>query len=432
MSGRRPALVALALTGALLTGCGGEAKSSSKDEEAEPTRTAETESASPTPTESATPEEREFAAGEIVLASSDISGLCAEALGWDPVDETMSAAHNVLSIRPSGTVLVECVGGPDYRVLAAVRARSGSLLWQRELATSGESLREDVLAGGDEYVYLASAADHPAVGLKAQFFTRTVTAIDEEAGTDEWTQPLEPNDTESSDTEGQVLEGQAPDGSQTVAIVNVNDFSAYAAADGKPLWRVPTLDPSERQDLVTYAANGRTIGVLEENDASLLVGTDLGSAKPAWTVPIDFDTTVVGEAGWQGLVGTSFWWIGERGYDAYDVATGKQTAHGIFPTSFTGVFASPTYTVAQVDGNLRAYRTGDWSKVLWSLESDSARASIATDKAVVVTAEAGTLLLDIDDGAILAEEFTNIPEVDEVTDGLFLTDDGDIMEIGKP
>ena len=353
--------------------------------------------------------------------------------GDSSTDTTSSAEASVLQIRQSGVVLVQCTMDSDVK-LVAVDARAHAVLWNIDLAQGGDysDNTDGVLEGGDAHVYLVTVTDHPADGLQAEYFTRAVTAFDEQTGTQVWTQPLEPNDKESDNPSGSVYEGPTADGAATVAVVNVDDYSAFDDTVGTPLWRVPGLDPMDRFDDSTYAAFGRTISTTSDNNDNVqLNGVDLGTGKIEWTSPVDTQWSSASGEPW-GMDGDSMWWIYEGGYDAWDVKTGKQTAHGVIPTSFQNALVTPKYTVALVDTSLRAFHTGDWAHPLWSVDATSAEPEVVTDESVVVNADSGTLLLDMGSGSTISDgDESDYTSGEPPVDGLSLNGNGDIVELGK-
>ena len=424
-----------------LTGCGSKAKATAAKPTASHTpKTSHTATTSATPTPEETPTEATYAPGDTVMSTDDLTAACdqgfggtAATFGDSSADTTSSAEEDVLQIRQSGVVLVQCTMDSDVK-LVAVDARAHAVLWNIDLAQGGDNSDDTngVLEGGSAHVYLVTVTDHPADGLQAEYFTRTVTALDEQTGTQVWTQPLEPNDKESYNPSGNVNEGPTADEAATVALVNVDDYSAFDANAGTPLWRVPELDPMDRFDDSTYAAFGRTMSTTwNNNDNVLLNGVDLGTGKIEWTSPADTMASSGSGEPW-GMDGESMWWIYEGGYDAWDVKTGEHTAHGVIPTSFQNPLVTPKYTVALVDTSLRAFHTGDWARPLWSVDATSAEPEVVTDESVVVNADSGTLLLDMGDGSTISEgDESDYTAGEPPVDGLSLNGYGDIIELGK-
>jgi outer membrane protein assembly factor BamB len=206
-----------------LTGCGSKAKAA----DAKPTAHPPTTSAAPSPQD--TPPEATYAPGDTVMSTDDLTAACDEGFGGttatDPTspdlstdstdssssfgdgsaDTTSNAEAKILQVRHSGIVLVQCTMSPDAK-LVALDARAHQVLWNIDLAQGGDYSddTDGVLQGDGSRVYLLTVTDHPADGLQAEYFTRTVTALDEQTGAQSWTQPLEPNDKESNNTEGTV------------------------------------------------------------------------------------------------------------------------------------------------------------------------------------------------------------------------------------
>jgi hypothetical protein len=104
----------------------------------------------------------------------------------------------------------------------------------------------------------------------------------------------------------------------------------------------------------------------------------------------------------------------------------------LYPTAWTHTLVTPTYTAAYVSGTLRVFRTGDWSKPVWSVTAAETTPLVMTDQALLVQADSGTLILSMADGSILQSGVdAGNGSQDALVGGLLPTDSG-ILELAKP
>ena len=170
-------------------------------------------------------------------------------------------------------------------------------------------------------------------------------------------------------------------------LVHVDDYSAFDADTGQPLWRLPKLD--DRNTYVGYNLELAT-------SATTMVATNVTTGKVAWTTQLATNATVFSEDDAYSariqIVGSSYWVFGVHGYDVFDLLTGKQTDHAIYPANWVTPVATTTNVATEVDGSVRLFPLTNWSTPLWSVTaSASTRISVVTKDAVIVTAPAGLL-----------------------------------------
>ncbi len=401
--------------------------------------------ATPSPTAAA----RTYAPGDVVLDEATLTADCWQATrgasSAPPTDTSVPGAQlgmsiNIKQVTPHGIALVYCntYSPTDHSTtitLIAVDARRNDVLWSRPIRrpsaddAPGMGTTEDLLIGSGQNVYLTAVTFYPASGLKAAYQTITLSALNASTGAKVWTKPYAA-DIQSSATNATVIEGPGPVAGQRLAIVNIGGYSAFDAATGKLLWRVPSLNLTKYGQGV-YGGFGVALVVGSADGRTTLSGIDIATNKSRWTISADPTTSAVntGNTG-SALAGRNYWFIDQRGYDAYDVLTGKLTAHSRFPASFTNTLATPQLTFAQVGSTLRCYRTGDWANPVWSVAADVARPIAVTDQAVVVQGSGGTVLLSTKDGSTISNNF--VPDLSQypVADGLTVTGES-IVAVGS-
>jgi serine/threonine protein kinase len=403
------------------------------------TPTTDETTSAPAPSVSTPPS---YGPGDTVLSDTQVSGACSgngtpNTASTDSIGSGSSGPGQIDEILPDGTTLIDCSDeNGTANSVAAVDAGTGSVIWTRDIpgtqasVDDGEGEQAVLLSGGGKYIYLLRVTDHPAVGLHDEFRTRSVTAIDAHSGTDVWTQPLEKADRTDSNVTGTVSEQASTTTGQASVIVNVDDYSAYDRATGKPMWERPDLSTSDSSNPL-LAGYGRSLDVVQDdNGDDQVVCTDLASGKRVWTTPANSDNDSMTSDGYQELDGSTYWFFSDAGYDAYDLLSGKHNAHGDFPSSFQNTLATSRYTVAQVGSTLRLYRTGHYAQPVWSVASDGATPHIVTSRSVLVEASAGNQLLDATTGSLLQSDPSYTGSQSDVIDG-FLPSDNNLVELGK-
>jgi hypothetical protein len=457
-SGLVPAIAVAGLL--LLAGCGGSGKAATVAPPTSPTATSTSSDPATPSTSSSSDAASTVATDSMALTSDEINAKCAGQSGTttptdstsptddstdssssdgdgsgDTSDSTTTGSGQATAITSHGIVLVSC--SQPTNELLAVDLVHGSDLWSHQLqsvdpnAQSGQDTVSEYLLGtGDQNAYVLAVTNVAATGLKDAYVTRTVSAINLQTGNTAWTQPLAPNDRQNSTTDGTVIEASGPAAGHREVVVSLNglnDNSAFDADTGHPLWRVP--------DLVSLVGSGATVQFVSDNLA-LFTDTDdngqpefgavdVATGKVRWSQGIDGTTIVnLGSDAKTELVGSQFWFIGQTGVDAFDITSGKQTVHKVFPTSFAKVLATPTRTVALVDGTLRCFATGDWSRPLWSVTAGDVTPERIADNTLVLQAQSGDQLLSMADGSIIGAAPEGVPGDGPISDGLQITEDG--------
>jgi hypothetical protein len=375
---------------------------------------------------SGAPTLRQIAPGDAALSSDDLNAAC-------------DGAASIQQLLPGAVALLACTDSDgNSNGAAAVDIRTGAVRWTRPdipgsagSSDVGDGVSDILLSGGGRYLYVLTVTDHPADGLKEEYWTRTVTAVDVATGKDTWTAPLERHDRTDSNVSGSVTEEALPDGG-TAAVVNVDDYSGYDATTGKLLWERPDLSTATSNDPI-LAGYDRTLDtVSDDNGNQWLVCVDLQTGKRAWRTRISGDSGNIGDNSNVELDGTTFWFLNDGAADGFDLVTGKRVAHSSVPKSFDTYLVTPKWTVAQAGQTLRLYHTGQWSKPVWSVASDSATPDLVTSKIVVVDAQAGTQVLDAATGELLNPaapfDHSNVGPGD-VVDGFVVMDDA-IVAVG--
>jgi outer membrane protein assembly factor BamB len=359
------------------------------------------------------------ALGEVELTADTISNLCA------PGSAAGSVNGQIAEIISGGIAVLNC---NDH--LAAVQVSTGAALWTRQLAdtstsptdssSSGPTTAESILTGRSSHVYLLATTAVPASGLAAGYITRTITALDARTGNRLWSQPLEADDRDDNTSTGTAVETPGPTDGATQVLVTLDGYSAFDADSGKPEWRAK--QPDNNSTYVGYnLALGMDTSSAPENTTDL-IATDLSTGKITWTDHLaDGQTTVSSGSNYTGqLVGHTYWTFSDTGYDAFNVLTGQQTGHAVYPTAWTHTLATPQYIVAHVDTSLRLFHTATWAKPIWSIAAADTTPLAITDNAVLVQAASGNLVLSAADGSILANNVpvNGTPSQDQLVDGL--------------
>jgi hypothetical protein len=463
-----PALIAAIATTALLTGCGGSRKTSTSTLAAAPaSTTAPSESSTPSPGGTSPDTGSNIAADSMALTGDEINTKCAglpgtaaPTDGTSPTDNTnptdsisptdgstetdgagggddstdITGSGQPTAITSHGVVIVTC--SQPINALIAVNLVRGTDLWNHPLqsvepnaGSSQDTSGEYLLGVGDQNAYVLTVTNVAATGLKDAYVTRTISAITIQTGDTAWTQPLASDNRQDNSTGGTITETPGPTAGHrevVVALGGIDDHSAYDAGTGHPLWRVPDLtslvDPNAT---VQFVANNLALFTdADGNGQTQLGAVDVATGKTSWTQSIDgtnvsWDSSVKSE-----LVGSQFWFIGHTGVDAYDLASGKHTVHKLFPTSFDRVMATPNRTVALVDGTLRCFVTGDWSRPLWAVTAGDVNPELVTDSTLVLRAQSGDQLLSMADGSIIGPAPDGVPSDGPVVDGLQIAGDG--------
>lgn len=369
-----------------------------------------------------------FAPGDIVLSAEQMNTACGG-----------GNQGQLEEVLPNGTAVLHCSdeAGDDLG-LAAVVARTDNVLWTRtdlpgstDSVDKGNGISEIQLSGGGSYLYFLHIADHPAQGLKEEYYTRAVTAVEVTTGKDVWTRPLERADRQDNNIEGSIDE-QNVTGRRKVAVVKVDQYTGFDADTGSLLL--------ERADLATASSNNpflagfdRTLDVVaNDNGQSALICTDLQTGKRTWSTPVNNESGNIGDTDDSELDGSTYWFLNNGTMDGFDMLTGKHVAHSALPASFENPLVTPKWTVAQVGSSLRLYQSGQWSTPVWSVPSDGVTPDIVTSKVVVVEASAGIQVLDARTGNTLrtATPFEDSLHQSDVTDGLVQVG-GDLVEVGN-
>jgi len=320
--------------------------------------------------------------------------------------------------------------------LIAVDLVHGADLWSHPLqsvdpnaGSDQDTVSDHVLGVGDQNAYVLTVTNVAATGLKDAYVTRTISAVDIQTGTTAWTQPLAPDDRQDGSTDGTVTETPGPTAGQrevVVALSGIDDNSAFDAGTGHPLWRVPDLASLVGSDAtVQFVGYNLALFTSEDDNGTPQLGAvDVATGKTRWVRSSDGTSVSLQSDEKTDLVGTQFWFIDEKGADAYDISSGAHTVHKLFPTSFSKVLATPTRTVALVDGTLRCFVTGDWSRPLWSVSAGDVTPTLITDSTLLVSAQAGDQMLSMADGSILGTTPDGVPGDGPVVDGLQIAGDG--------
>lgn len=449
---------------ALLAACSGSGKAAiAPTLAAAPASTiAPSDSTTPSPSDiSTTPDTTNVIADSMALTADDINAKCASLsvaviptdsssptegstetdgdgggdLGSgldDPTDTTGSGQPE--AITSHGVVVVSC--SQPVNALIAVDLAHGTDLWNHPLqsvdpnaGSSQDTVGEYLLGVGDQNAYILTVTSVAATGLKDAYVTRTVSAVNIQTGGTAWTQPLAPNDRQDSNTDGRITETPGPTAGHrevVVALGGMADNSAFDADTGHPLWRVPDLNSLvDSNAAVQFVAYNLALFTDEDDNGQPELGAvDVATGKTRWVqssdgTSVSLDSDVTSE-----LVGSQFWFIGKTGVDAYDVGSGEHTVHKLFPTSFDKLIATPTRTVALVDGTLRCFVTGDWSRPLWSVTAGDVTPRLVTDGTLLVTAQSGDQMLSMTDGSIIGPTPNGVPGNGPVIDGLQIAGDG--------
>jgi len=407
-----------------------------------------------TPDASSTPTASTAAVGEVVLSEDAVDQACSPSgnaattdgssyadgdYGYNDDSDGDEGSGEIKQLLPNGLALVACGASGSGDSVGVIDEASGSMLWTHAIGDSKDdgyggtgaanagtvSYRLD---GAGQNVYLLDVTTVAPSGLKAGYLTRTVTALDARTGQTVWTKPLEPEDREGTETSGTALETPGPSDGQVQVLIHLTGYSSFDAATGTPLWRAPEL-PSD----ATYVGYNLAIRVdARYGGVYHLVATDVSTGKQAWSLQVEANTAIAASDPLTERVGHTYWYFGSSGFDAVDLLTGKQTKHVLYPTSWQSTISTPTKTLAFVDGSLRLFTAGDWSKPLWSVAADDTNPRVLTDDAAVVAAPSGTLLLSSSDGSILSSGNDNLSGAsqDEVFDGLLLNDN-QVIELGQ-
>jgi len=461
----RSGLVPAIAVAVLLAGCGGGEKAATVAETPESSTATSTSSDSATPSANSSSDAAStIAADSLALSTDEINAKCAGPSGTttptdtasptdsasptddstdggssdgggDASDSTTTGNGQATAITSHGIVVVSC--SQPTNELLAVDLVHGSDLWSHQLqsvdpnAQSGQdTLGEYLLGTGDQNAYVLAVTNVAATGLQDAYVTRTVSAVNLLTGNTTWTQPLAPNDQQDSNTDGTIIEAPGPTAGHREVVVSlkgIDDNSAFDADTGHPLWRVP--------DLSALVGSGATVQFVADNLAVFtdtddngqpeFGAVDVATGKVRWSQGIDGTATVnLGSGAKTELVGSQFWFIGQTGVDAFDITSGKQLVHKIFPTSFAKVLATPTRTVAVVDGTLRCFATGDWSRPLWSVTAGDVTPEQIADNTLVLQAQSGDQLLSMADGSIIGPTPEGVPGDGPIVDGMQITDDG--------
>ncbi|MDQ1743360.1 MAG: hypothetical protein QOE23_1699, partial [Pseudonocardiales bacterium] len=224
-----------------------------------------------------------------------------------------------------------------------------------------------------------------------------------------------------------------PTAGQREVVVALGGNSAFDAGNGHPLWRVPDLnslvDSNTSVQFVAY--NLALFSGEDDNGHQQWGAVDVATGKTRWAREVD-ETSISPRSDVPlQLVGSQLWYISGSGVDAYDLLSGDHTVHKLFPTSFDKVMATPTRTVALVDGTLRCFVTGEWARPLWSVSAGDVSPQLVTDTTLVVSAQSGNQMLSMADGSIIGPAPTGVPGDGPVVDGLQITD-GEVFAYALP
>ena len=398
---------------------------------AAPSETTDTPTVAASPATSAAPTNP---LGQTVLSSDTVTNLCTATAN------TSASSGQVAELLTGGVAILNCTDG-----LTAVDVPTGSVLWTRALASSanaatdstdaGPTTTETLLSnsGGGRNVYLLAMTTVPASGLADGYITRTITALDPHTGTQSWTQPLEPEDKQDTTSDGSALETPGPMDGSTQVIVNLDAYSAFDAASGKPEWR--TAKPDTNPTYVGYNLALSTDSSNSPEDTFDLIATNLATGKTSWTDQLaDSQSVLASSSGFTGqLVGHTYWTFSDTGYDTFNILTGQQTGHALFPTAWTHTLATPDLIATYVDGTLRLFHTGNWTAPIWSVSAADTSPLAITSKALLVQAPSGNLVLNASDGSIISRDvaLSGNASQDQLVDGLLNLGDS-VLELAPP
>jgi outer membrane protein assembly factor BamB len=375
------------------------------------------------------------APGTIVLDQSLLATVCTKPQA-DSTESTESTAGSILSVLPGAVALISC--GAE---VAGYDLNAGQVMWQQPFGTGTSTPSDDAakitVVYATQHIYEFETDTVPADGLIAAYTTAKLTAYDIRTGQLAWSYPLEPDNKQIDASDAGVIEIPAKLDGQLETVVSLSGPNIGAdvgleigldSATGSQRWRRAPLEEG-----VTYLG-GKLALQVGTSDPIVLTALDTATARQVWQQAYTASDVVLADGVVPQLQGHTIWFFATTGYDTFDLATGKHTAHVLYPVSFQHVLSTTSLTMAYVDNSLRLFRLGNWSKPIWSVTSDDATPLVVSDTVILVNAASGIQELAADTGSLessslSAKDIGSAPLT--IQDG-FAHNDTTVIAVGRP
>lgn len=378
------------------------------------------------------------APGTIVLDPSLLATVCTtpQADSTESTESTESTAGSIINVLPGAVALISC--GAE---VAGYDLNAGQVMWQQPFGTGTSTSSDDAakitVVYASQHIYEFETDTVPADGLIAAYTTAHLTSYDTETGQLAWSHPLEPGNKKIDVSDAKVIEIPAKADGHLESIVSLSGVNIGAgtgldigldSATGDQLWKRAPLEQG-----VTYLGDNLALQV-DTSDPIVLTALDIATGRQVWQQTYATSDVVLTEGVTLELVGHTVWFFATTGYDTFDLATGKHTAHVLYPVSFQHVLSTTSLTMAYVENSLRLFRLGNWSKPIWSVTSDDATPLVVSDTVILVNAASGIQELAADTGSVessslSAEDIGSVPLT--IQDG-FAYNDTTVIAVGPP
>jgi hypothetical protein len=380
------------------------------------------------------------AIGHTLMDNDHATAICTALPGGSDV--------NSLDLLPGGKAVIGCDttdrAGDSQVTLVAYDLMAGRVLWTYEVPSGAD------YTIGSQHILEVDSTDHPAIGLKAEYTTYTLTAVELTTGQKSWTIPYETwlSSDDTQNTNGLAV-SEGPHGGSSASneiVVSYFDTSGFDAATGKLLWKGPKGDGSSfsyelhsvsngdqyPSSDVTYVAAGVAVDLTADG---LVTGESATTGTQLWEV--DFPDWLYGAVTQAAVSGTVEVNGGDAGYIRYDVTTGHVLGSGQFPSNFGNSLLTSDYAVGNTGTQLVLYSLANPKTPVWSVAADQSVTPLAGGSGhVLVSAPTGEEILSTSNGSTTAtvpdaDDFENANGLDLV-DGLVAGDNNDILELDPP